>query len=278
MIYFFFLGLYAQKNIVRGLPAKKFVFIRKWAESAARFSLQDRFHQDITLDDIYFFLQKKLKLSNAETKALKEEEVRLELDYCFPRKFGISLYQMAVKARKRVAFISDMYLSKDVLAVLLEKNGLTGPHTIYVSGEYAKSKACGALFFEFIRHEKIKSPSCLLHVGDNPHADVDVPMNLGIHTFGVPSAKSKYVETSPMFTTPMSFYSRCNCALHANKLWDNPFICNTDLPAEDPQRFFGDAWTSSCSTMHYYETDFVKESCWLNILKVYSKLSKWLTV
>lgn len=79
-------------------------------------------------------------------------------------------------------FASDFYLSGKFVQDLLTHHGVQ-KHFVggFVSSDSYKTKRSGKLFDQILNDYELKAPQ-LLHVGDNPHADIDVPKAKGIKT------------------------------------------------------------------------------------------------
>jgi len=74
---------------------------------------------------------------------------------------------------------SDMYLPKAVLRKMVQ--GQIPDIPIYVSSEIGHTKTSGKLFEHISSLHKVNFGD-MLHVGDNPVADDEVPRRLGINT------------------------------------------------------------------------------------------------
>ena len=101
--------------------------------------------EDITIDDVYDAFK---EISNYDDKTIdiiKNEEINLELKYCYQRKFTKDLFDLALYMGKKVIITSDMYLHQDTLELLLEKQNFKGYSNIYVSSELNLTKASGNL-------------------------------------------------------------------------------------------------------------------------------------
>jgi FMN phosphatase YigB (HAD superfamily) len=80
----------------------------------------------------------------------------------------------------RVIAVSDMYLSHDHLAALLDKCGLGGLiDRIYVSSEFGLGKYSGRLHAKVLELERL-SAADVVHVGDNLVSDMRAPLQLGM--------------------------------------------------------------------------------------------------
>lgn len=77
-------------------------------------------------------------------------------------------------------FTSDFYLESPVIMRLLESQGLGGTFVKgYSSCDDYMNKRSGDLFHKVIQEFSV-TPERVLHVGDNPEADISVPTGLGI--------------------------------------------------------------------------------------------------
>ena len=91
--------------------------------------------------------------------------------------------------------MSDIYLPREFVARLLEKNALLGPvDGLYVSSEVGLQKSTGALFDHVLAKEGLK-PAELLHIGDSQAWDVDMPRKRGVRALHYEQSKlSRYEE------------------------------------------------------------------------------------
>ena len=115
---------------------------------------------EITLQDIY---------KNILPKYQNELEHELEMErlLCFPNEEFSDFFEKCKAEGKRIIAISDMYLPQSFIAKLLKNSGYE-VDAVYVSSEFAKTKAKGDLF-AYIR-EVEKGP--ILHIGDNYKSDI----------------------------------------------------------------------------------------------------------
>lgn len=134
------------------------------AERLARDKSNNR---EVTLDEIY---QELTKYDLSVQNALKQEEVKQELVGCYFKQEMKPVYNEVLKLEKRVFFISDMYLPKDVIEQMLHKCGINGYEKLYVSNEYGKNKLSGELF-KIVLQENNIGPNNMIHLGDSIKAD-----------------------------------------------------------------------------------------------------------
>ena len=90
---------------------------------------------------------------------------------------------------KPYLFVSDMYLSSEVLAGFLRQAGFDGWAGLHVSSETGATKASGRQW-QVIRQSGVDLGS-LLHIGDDSHADIEGPKAHGIETLLYTRARSE---------------------------------------------------------------------------------------
>ncbi|TWD48656.1 putative HAD superfamily hydrolase [Agrobacterium vitis] len=84
---------------------------------------------------------------------------------------------------KPLIFTSDFYLSSDCIAKLLAENRVS-PLWMkrYASADTFENKRSGKLFQKLLTELDLQAPD-ILHIGDNPTADRNIPASMGIQTF-----------------------------------------------------------------------------------------------
>jgi predicted HAD superfamily hydrolase len=161
-----------------------FPHIRRLAESTARDARINNFGGDpeVTLDEIYEALQELARLDKTSTLEIKKAELYFESLVIYRSLQGKKYYDAAIRHKKRIFYISDMYLSQNYLKGLLEKNGyiVDNLNQIYVSCAHRINKHSGKLFSYFLEENNLPAHSCL-HIGDNKIADIRQPKSLGIN-------------------------------------------------------------------------------------------------
>lgn len=136
------------------------------------------------LDDIYEWLKEFYSLSLDQMEQLKRLELEIELEMCIPREDVIRCFRKLVNSGKQVVITSDMYLTTAQLQPLLSKCGLDGAE-LYISNECKASKHLGTLF-QYLRK---RFPEIhMIHIGDNPHADIEKAKENGVDAYLIPKA------------------------------------------------------------------------------------------
>ena len=159
--------------------AENFHDIRRKAEADARKASSA---EDINFDDIYDQLAKTCSLSKAQRDFLQTFEFNLELENIRPIRSNDQLIHDLLAKGERVIFISDMYLQPKYIKQLLAKaSPVFAKLPLYVSNECGLLKHTGSLFKYVLEKENIR-PEELIHRGDNPVADLEMPRSLGILT------------------------------------------------------------------------------------------------
>ncbi|MDC7280676.1 HAD-IA family hydrolase [Butyrivibrio fibrisolvens] len=163
--------------------------LRARAEFEARLIRADKLKKqkkyvdyEIDLDDIWNRMYNITGLDAAKGKSIEEE---LEYDLCYANPFMLEVFKRLKKMGKRIVITSDMYLTKDFLFKMLEKNGYTGYENIFVSNEYHKSKSDGRLY-EVVK-KKMGEDLSYIHVGDNTHSDIKMAEKNGFKTLYYPN-------------------------------------------------------------------------------------------
>ena len=218
-----------------------FTKIRIFSEVQARNkkSKEDKKCQDITLDEIYETMKEEYHISDDILQKTKQKEIEYEIRFCTRRNTGYELYEMALELGKKVIYTSDMYLPKEVIKEILNKNGYTQLANVYVSSEYKITKAHKDLYKLVLDKENLK-PKEMAHIGDNYFSDYENPRKLGIQAEHLPKASDVYQDKnvthnlSTMFTKSLPMWRdnknslnflgiRCMMGMVANKYFDNPY-------------------------------------------------------
>lgn len=214
--------------------------IRVYCEQLARERIENEKCQEITLEEIYNTIEKEYGIDKYILEKMKNKEIEYEIRFCERRNIGHELYTLAMDMGKNVVLTSDMYLSKDTIYKILEKNGYKYNYKLYLSSEIKLSKSRGELFKYVLEDLNIEN-SEILHIGDNYRSDVEMPRKLKIKSMHLPKAtdvaqdQEKVNLFAKMFTQNMPFWRdnasamnfigiRTMFAMSANKYFDNPFV------------------------------------------------------
>ena len=213
--------------------------IREDCEVLARIEAEKEKREDVTLDRIYEIIKEEYDIPSSIIEFLKRKEIELELKFCKRRETSYSIYKLAKYLGKRVICTSDMYLPREVIQQILQKNGFEGIDKIYLSCDVMKSKSTGHLYEYMIENEKIE-PQNIVHIGDNYKSDYDRAKKYNIKSIYFPKTtdimldKNTTNNLAQMLYSNMPFWRdnqtsmnfigiRTMIAVVANKYFDNPF-------------------------------------------------------
>ena len=111
----------------------------------------------------------------ARLAAMQEIELSYETSHLRLNPNIRRLLEIARMRNLRIVAVSDMYLNRDALARIINNFLPSGMiNEIYSSADFGVSKISGLLWDELLRREQV-SPQAVLHLGDNPVADFEMP-------------------------------------------------------------------------------------------------------
>lgn len=163
---------HASGALKRSVSPHEFRAIRGTAERRARDRQRRLYgHDEITLRDIYAELPAHLGCP----EEILQAELATEAETCYLNPNVASLLRSGKAAGKRVALLSDMYLSSRQLLTLLEAAGLRRSEidVLLVSGEEQRNKSTGRLFERLLELYPDLQREAIVHIGDNERADVN---------------------------------------------------------------------------------------------------------
>lgn len=223
----------------------RFFLMRINAEKVCRKRVlsKHRNYEDVTLDEIYDTIADLYHLDSRKLALIKKREIELEYEFCIQRKAAKELYDFAIYCGKKVICMSDMYLPADVIKEILTRNGYDKISDLYISSETRVGKWSGKAFKKLPEWTG-SSKDQILHIGDNPDADVKKAKLEGIDSFYFPKAldlfwgndvnnikgeSAAYIfgmsaaESDYMNATQSTLGLRCMLSQIINKFFDNPF-------------------------------------------------------
>ena len=137
-------------------------------------------YNEISFDDIYFYIQQNYKLSLDNIQYLKQLEFETERENLVPINENIQKVKSLVEKGERVVLISDMYYSSEILRkLLLCVDNIFDGIKIYVSADYKLTKWDKNLY-EIVRQEEAVEYSNWKHIGDNEFSDFKNAKSIGI--------------------------------------------------------------------------------------------------
>lgn len=218
-----------QARAISGIPHLSFKRERKKAEKIAFEQAIATGLGEITLEEIYTVLADNLGLSADSREKLMQLEMQSEYDLLYPRKSGYRAYLEAKQLGKKIIFVSDMYLSAEFLAKVLDKNGYGEYDKLYVSSEHRVKKHSGALF-DYVLNDLDVSPEIILHVGDNVDADVKKAQSRGLKPFHLKKSYDEFTLCTD-YRIPWerdenrhSLDWKILLSIAGNNLHDNPYL------------------------------------------------------
>lgn len=161
-------------------------------EKARRLAISRGGSVEINLDAIY----EQLAAVVTDRAAARRVEFETERDFCFLNPSIASLVEHVRALGLKVALISDTYFTRAELCQLLADNGFSPAlfDQMFVSNEAGCAKWDGRLFLKACAHFGIH-PNELLHIGDNPHADVEMACRLGAGAVHYPAATGREADS-----------------------------------------------------------------------------------
>ena len=226
-----------------------FAKIREQAEAILRRKIirKDILDEDITLEAIYDVIEHDFFISKDIIDKLMHEECQLEEQLCYTRQCGKMLYQKAMNSGKKVILISDMYLNKDQITKILNKNEYSYWDAVFVSSEYGLRKSTGNLYHKVIEDMKV-NPEEILHIGDNTKIDFEMAQKCGIKAVHLPGTWETYkkygcANQPEKICRDLTDWEKASREpgitifrkMAANKYFDNPFrdfMENSDYNAD----------------------------------------------
>lgn len=147
---------------------------RTVAEQDARRTLG----RDVGLDEIYTQLAQTSGISDDRLAELRRIEEEAEAASLEPRRDVLRLYHDALATGKPVVLLSDMFLPRSLIEELLHENGISEWDGLFISNDVGLRKDDGQLYEKVLAQYGIK-PAQILMIGDNEHADTQIPCDMG---------------------------------------------------------------------------------------------------
>lgn len=161
------------------LSPHSFAQRRESAERAARDNKRSRSgNHEVTLKDIYRALPR-LGV-DATDEELIQAEIACEQSLLLLDTELSMLCARAIQLGVRIVLVSDTYYSAEEIRTLLTSTGFDCSmlHSIFTSSDYELCKGTG--LFGKVLTELAIAPEQMLHIGDHPWADIEVPDKMQI--------------------------------------------------------------------------------------------------
>lgn len=166
---FYFVGKKASKELNLGITPEFFKLKRIEAEAIARKIAKRKGKEEISIIDIYKTLMDLINLNSEIISKIIDIEITTELNSIFP------IAENLKNLDKDTIIVSDSYLDKKILIMILEKLKINNYLDLFVSSEIGKTKSSGNLYKYLQTKFTLKK-----HLGDNEISDFKVPRKLGI--------------------------------------------------------------------------------------------------
>ncbi|MFQ5965694.1 MAG: hypothetical protein ACE5KZ_15585 [Candidatus Scalinduaceae bacterium] len=143
-------------------------------------ALKNADHREVALFQIYTELGAALRLTEEQSNRLMHLEIKMEAELIRAVPGAQDRVRNARAQSQRVVFLSDMYLTSTFIQNQLKKHKMWSDRDkLFVSCEYAKKKASGELYREFLLSEGVL-PESVLHSGNDHKADNHSAKRVGI--------------------------------------------------------------------------------------------------
>lgn len=194
---------------------------------------------EVSLRDIY--LTHSPSLTENQLQSLAEDELAAEIETCYGFPPIIELIRHAHSKGLKIVIVSDTYLKQNqlhhLLSSVLPKDVMSMIEMIFCSNEYGVSKING--LFEHVL-KKINHPAqSILHIGDNPVADLAAAKNMHLHAFQLIHHDDQVNELLRMQTTAASCM---DSTIRHKRALNNSFrgiLASAQLSTDRPEQFIG---------------------------------------
>ena len=179
-----------------------FAVARVKAEQVARSCIaEENVNRDVSLSEIGDQLAQHLGLSNVDRDMVLNLECETELRLVKAVPFGKAITDLARSRAMRVVIVSDNYMPATHLMQMAHRAGYSWitEADIFVSSEHGGMKHNGMLWPAVLSTLNVPTQS-ILHVGDDAHADGEVPKSLGITSHVRDSMRASHrdmINTAP---------------------------------------------------------------------------------
>jgi len=160
------------------LSIKNFLEDRKKAQTSAFQKMHESGRFEITLNDIYSFIN----YSEINSEQIELLEERLEKILLSPNPEIFPLFKFLCDKGHKVIITSDMYLSKTFFQKHLNDLNLLDIDLFISSDKNATKRDQGHLFDKIIRHFQIDATD-LVHIGDSKKGDYEKALERGVIAF-----------------------------------------------------------------------------------------------
>lgn len=178
---------------VRRVTGNSRLHYARWRRRAEEEARKKRNWKEVTLTHIYREFANLTGYSHDMCEKIAEIEFAAETEVLARREPIYRMFTWARRMGKIVSIITDIYLEQPEIERLLERVGIRGFNHLYVSAELDLRKHDGTIFPYYLTELKKldgleQSPDwrALLHVGDNPRADIEKAREHGLRVHWIP--------------------------------------------------------------------------------------------
>ncbi|WP_173576602.1 HAD-IA family hydrolase [Acetobacter fallax] len=191
-----------------GIRFSGYAVLREEAEQKAREVARNASRSEVNFSEILSILIAGRPDYGGFVTDIMGAELEAEHATCFAVPEIAAAVRFCREQDIRVVFVSDMYLSADVIRDLLLSAGYDDAQDLLVSSETGYTKADGKQWG--VVQEFCGADARILHVGDNEWGDVIMPMQAGIKAFAFPRVRSNVRDGGPLTPAvlPYSFMMR----------------------------------------------------------------------
>lgn len=193
---------YWEENVLikrYGKHWKGFAWKREETENLLRHHLQRTGEaEDASLEPICARLIEFFGEQDLSARELESLEINLETSSWKPVEMVLNRLREFRDEGKRIVYVSEMYLPEKVITSWLKEHGFPEGN-VYTSGDRKVSKGSGNLYREMLRNEG-GSVERVMHLGDNPVSDIQVPRELGMSSAPVVCKRERLDFLSGVFS------------------------------------------------------------------------------
>ncbi len=154
-------------------------------EQARRKKWESGETREVTLGDIWEIMERETGIPRQKGM---DAEWEWERRCCFANPYLLQTVKALCQMGKTVIAVSDMYLSRKQIELLLKENGFPRLTELFVSSEYGCSKSSGGLY-DLLR-QRYGRKARIIHIGDNIYSDVKSASSHGVETDWYPNVNS----------------------------------------------------------------------------------------
>lgn len=206
--------------------------------------------------ELYGQLQERLSLSDDRRKELLNLEIEIEKSVITPRKDMVDILSYAISMGKKVSLITDMYLPKEIMSMLLDSLDIKGYERLYVSCEYRQLK-CEKLFDIYKKEVVAQS---YLHIGDNPESDGNAAVTHNIDAANIMSGYELIRQSvyAPLLLEISNRDDRLMSGFFVAKAFNSPFISFNDRRGIDIEDLYSISYLFFAPLVTYFMKWLIK--------------------